>query len=38
VNVEPQPDDVGIAHFTLGGPWFPDWQGADHDDLWLKHA
>jgi len=38
VNVTPEPEDVGIAHFTLGGPWFPDWGGSAHDDLWLKYA
>jgi hypothetical protein len=38
VNVVPKPNNLGIAHFTLGGPWFPDWQGAEHDDLWLSHV
>lgn len=30
--------DGGIAHFTLGGPWLPGWQGAEHDRLWLDAA
>jgi lipopolysaccharide biosynthesis glycosyltransferase len=25
----------GIAHFTLGGPWFDGWQPREHDELWL---
>jgi lipopolysaccharide biosynthesis glycosyltransferase len=36
VNVQPKPDRVGIAHFTLGGPWFPDWIPSQNDDLWLE--
>jgi len=36
VNVEPKPDNgVGVAHFTLGGPWLEGWKGAPHDDMWL---
>lgn len=38
VNVQPRPDRVDIAHFTLGGPFTPGWKGAPHDDLWLAHA
>lgn len=45
VGVQPEaiymlPDDFrdGIAHFTLGGPWLPDWKPAKHDDLWLRAA
>lgn len=36
VNVQPKPQYPGIAHFTLGGPWFKGWPGADYDDLWLS--
>lgn len=36
VNVEPQPKEVGIAHFTQGGPWIKGWRKAKHDELWLK--
>jgi hypothetical protein len=41
VNVNPKPDLPAIAHFTLGGPWFKDWDqmpGAnhDHDEIWLE--
>ena len=25
-----------LLHYTLGGPWFEDWQGGDLDDLWLQ--
>lgn len=35
VNVADEPDAPGIAHFTLGGPWLPEWAGADYDSLWL---
>jgi lipopolysaccharide biosynthesis glycosyltransferase len=35
VNVQPQPLQPKIAHFTLGGPWIDGWQPAEHDDLWL---
>lgn len=34
VNVQPKPDNLKIAHYTLGGPWFPDWEPAEHDGLW----
>ena len=35
VNVEPQPAEPKIAHFTNGGPWIPNWKPAPHDELWL---
>lgn len=38
VNEQPKPHDVGIAHFTNGGPFNADWPGAEHDDLWLDAA
>ena len=38
VNVEPCPDEVKAAHFTLGGPWLPGWAGAKYDDLWLSSS
>lgn len=38
VNVEKQPAHTGIAHFTLGGPWFSDWKPAPNDEIWLAHA
>ena len=38
VNEQPKPDNLGIAHFTNGGPFNEGWPGAEHDDLWLKHA
>ena len=28
----------GIVHWTLGGPWFKDWKGANHDQMWLDEA
>ena len=28
----------GIAHFTLGGPWFPEWTPTKHDGIWLEAA
>lgn len=41
VNVNPKPDRPAIAHFTLGGPWFLDWNDRpgvnhEHDDLWWE--
>ena len=36
VNVQDMPANLGIAHFTLGGPFNSGWQPAEHDDIWLK--
>lgn len=36
VDVHAKPDKVAIAHYTLGGPFLPTWQGGPHDDLWLN--
>lgn len=36
VGLEPKPECPKIAHFTLGGPWLPTWEGAEHDDIWLS--
>lgn len=36
VGVRPKPANLGIAHFTLGGPWIPGWPGKTHDDIWTK--
>lgn len=30
------PQPAALLHYTLGGPWFHDWKGGDHDDLWLS--
>lgn len=38
VNVQDKPANPAIAHYTLGGPWFHDWQPRPHDDLWLDAA
>lgn len=38
VNVEPQPEELRIAHFTLGGPFTKGWEGADYDSLWYQEA
>lgn len=38
VNVQPEPQRLGIAHFTLGGPWIPGWREAPHDELWREAA
>ena len=37
VNVAPRPDKPCIAHYTLGGPWLPNWAPKPHDDLWLQY-
>lgn len=34
VREQEKPDPVGVAHFTLGGPWLPGWKGAEHDEMW----
>jgi hypothetical protein len=34
VGVQPKPDNPKIAHYTLGGPWIPDWEPHEHDDIW----
>lgn len=34
VDVEPQPEHIGIAHLTLGGPWIKGWQGGSFDNEW----
>lgn len=36
VGVQPKPAVPKIAHYTLGGPWFENWESAPHDDLWLE--
>ena len=36
VNVQPEPQTPKIAHYTLGGPWFEDWEPKPYDDLWLE--
>lgn len=34
VNVNEKPQDARLAHFTLGGPWLPDWTPQPHDEVW----
>jgi len=36
VGVQPKPKHPKIAHYTLGGPWLPNWRPQEHDDLWLE--
>lgn len=39
VGEQPKPADPAIAHFTLGGPWLPNWTPREHDDIWTdEHA
>lgn len=38
VDMQPPPENVGIAHFTLGGPFTPGWPGAPSDELWYERA
>ena len=38
VDVQPKPENVGIAHFTLGGPFNKDWKGGSFDYLWNEAA
>lgn len=37
VNVTPgEPKREGIWHYTLGGPWFPDWVPRRYDKEWQE--
>lgn len=38
VCVQPKPANPQLAHFTLGGPYLPDWAPREHDDIWLKET
>jgi hypothetical protein len=38
VGVQPKPAAPKIAHFTLGGPFLPGWQGAEHDEIWFSES
>lgn len=38
VNVQPQPKNCALAHFTQGGPWIRGWKPAPHDDLWQQYG
>lgn len=38
VDVQPKPDNLVIAHMTLGGPWIENWQGGSFDDEWMDAA
>jgi hypothetical protein len=32
-----KPDTIPrVLHYTVGGPWFSDWQTCDYADLWLN--
>lgn len=35
VGVTERPAAPKISHFTLGGPWLPNWEPKEHDDEWL---
>jgi hypothetical protein len=34
VDQQPKPDDLGVAHLTLGGPWLKGWHGGSFDEEW----
>ena len=36
VNEQDKPAQPCIAHFTLGGPWIPNWTPSPHDEIWLE--
>jgi len=38
VDVAPRPDNVAIAHMTLGGPWLDGWQGGSFDEEWRLYG
>ena len=35
VGEQPVPALPKLAHFTLGGPWLPEWIEQEHDNLWI---
>jgi len=38
IGVQEKPFFPKLAHFTLGGPFLPNWKGAEHDEIWLEAA
>ncbi len=36
VNVQDRPEQLNLAHFTLGGPWLDGWDEQPHDDMWVQ--
>ena len=38
VGDQAKPVNVKLAHYTNGGPWFPNWVPSFHDDLWLEES
>lgn len=38
VGEQERPNKLAIAHFTNGGPFTMGWDGAEHDDIWLRAA
>lgn len=36
VGVQSRPATPKLAHFTLGGPWLPNWKASAYDDIWLS--
>lgn len=38
VDVSLRPDNLGLAHLTLGGQWLPGWKGGSFDAEWLAAA
>lgn len=38
VNEQPRPENLAIAHFTLGCPALPNWKPQPNDELWLRAA
>ncbi len=38
VGEQEKPADVKLAHYTNGGPWFPNWEPSLYDDLWLEES
>lgn len=37
VGEQPMPEKLGVAHFTLGGPWLPNWKPSKHDEIWSQN-
>ena len=37
VGEYPYKQDIKLAHFTIGGPWFEDTKNCDYSDLWREY-
>lgn len=38
IGEKPNISFEGILHYTLGGPWIPEWSTQEFDDIWIKES